>query len=77
MSNRIDDDTTCTRCGGVIIERNPNMKMCSQCQKAVNLSAADRIKYRKQRTGSVKRIKMKIGMFKGINRRTVKDLRNN
>jgi hypothetical protein len=75
MSNRIEDDSTCTRCGGVIIDMNPAMKMCSACQKAVNISAADRIKYRKERTGKVKRIKMKIGKLRGISRGTLKDLR--
>jgi MinD superfamily P-loop ATPase len=75
MSNRIEDDSTCTRCGGVIIDTNPAMKMCSSCQKAVNISAIDRIKYRKERTGKVKRIKMKIGMLRGISRGTRKDLR--
>lgn len=74
MSNRIEDDSTCTRCGGVIIDTNPAMKMCSTCQKTVNMSAIDRIKYRKERTGKVKRIKMKIGMFKGIGKRTRRDL---
>jgi hypothetical protein len=75
MSNRVEDDSTCLRCGQVIIELNANMKMCSACQKLVNTSALDRIKYRKERTGKVKRIKMKIGMFKGISRASRKDLR--
>ena len=74
MSNRIDDDSTCTRCGNVIVELNANLKMCSQCQKAVNLSAMDRIKYRKERTGKVKRLKMKIGMLRGVSRKTRRDL---
>ena len=75
MGNRVEDDSTCTRCGGVIIETDPSLKMCSGCQKEVNLSARDRIKYRKERTGKVKRIKMKIGMLRGISRGTRKDLR--
>lgn len=75
MTSRVEDDTTCTRCGGVIIETDPALKMCSQCQKEVTVSALDRIKYRKERTGKVKRIKMKIGMLRGVKRGTKKDLR--
>ena len=62
--NRIEDDSTCVRCGGVIISTNPQLKMCSTCEKEVNISALDRIKYRKERTGKVKRIKMKIGKLR-------------
>ena len=77
MSNRIEDDSTCIRCGGVIVDLNPEMKMCSACQKSVNLSAIDRIKYRKERTGKVKRIKMKIGMLRGISKGGRKGLKLN
>ena len=77
MGNRIEDDSTCTRCGGVILELDPRLKMCSDCQKEVNMSARDRIKYRKERTGKVKRLKMKIGMLKGVSAKTRKDLRAN
>lgn len=69
MSNRAEDDSTCTRCGGVIIELDADLKMCSKCRKEVNASAMDRIKYRKERTGNVKRIKMKIGILKGVKRK--------
>ena len=62
--SRVEDDCTCVRCGGVIISLNPQLKMCAACEKDVNISALDRIKYRKERTGKVKRIKMKIGMLR-------------
>ena len=75
MSNRVEDDSTCVKCGGVIIDTDPELKMCSQCLKETNVSARDRIKYRKERTGKVKRLKMKIGMLKGVSRKARKDLR--
>ena len=69
MSNRAEDDSTCTRCGGVIIELDADLKMCSKCRKEVQTSAADRIKYRKERTGKVKRLKMKVGILRGVKRK--------
>ena len=69
MSNRVEDDSTCTRCGGVIIELDADLKMCSKCRKEVQASASDRIKYRKERTGKVKRIKMKIGKLRNVKRK--------
>ncbi|OFW61319.1 MAG: hypothetical protein A2W01_11230 [Candidatus Solincola sediminis] len=67
--SRMEHGDICVKCGNPIIGLNPALKMCSTCEKLVCVSVADRIKYRKERTGLVKRYRIKIGKLKGVKRK--------
>lgn len=65
----------CINCGGAILdikakERDDFMGMCRTCMNKIQkgddkfVSIPDRIKYRKQRTGKIKRFTIKIPSLK-------------
>jgi hypothetical protein len=61
--SRLDGESTCLKCGGIIISLNPRLKMCSACEKAVTKVANYKIAHRKD---DVRRWKLKIGSLKGM-----------
>lgn len=74
LSGRIGSDM-CVNCGGPILDfkakdRDDFLGMCQTCENKVLkgdknfVSIQDRIKYRKQREGQVKRYKFKLPMLK-------------
>jgi NMD protein affecting ribosome stability and mRNA decay len=63
--NRAEDDATCVKCGGPVVDLEAPLKMCSKCQKDSEKKAVELIKYRKERTGNVKRIRIKVPFLAG------------
>lgn len=61
--SRLDGESTCVKCGGIIISLNPKLKMCSACEKACTASAMYQIAHRKDEK---RRWKVKIGAFRGM-----------
>lgn len=62
--SRLDGESTCLKCGGIIISMNPALKMCSACEKAVSEVARFKIAHRKDK--NVRRWKLKVGALKGM-----------
>ncbi len=64
MSTRLDSGR-CVRCGAVLIEIDPLLQMCSECQKWANEKAQALIANRKQLTSEHKRnrVKLKVGIL--------------
>lgn len=60
------DSGRCLRCGMVLIEVDPALQMCSECQKWANAKARDLIANRKQMTPEHKqnRRKLKVGILR-------------
>ena len=63
--SRLGSESVCIKCGGIILELNPNLKMCSQCEKDVCKKATIMIDHRKEDPKG-KRYKLKIGKLHGI-----------
>ena len=65
MATRLDSGR-CLRCGMVLIEVDPALQMCSECQKWANAKARDLIANRKQMTPEHKqnRRKLKVGILR-------------
>jgi ferredoxin len=61
--SRIDGESTCIKCGGIIISLNPKLKMCNACEKACTESALFQIAHRK---AEKRRWKLKVGALKGM-----------
>lgn len=61
--SRMDGESTCLKCGGIIISLNPRLKMCSTCEAAVTKSANYQIAHRKDEK---RRWKLKIGALAGM-----------
>lgn len=61
--SRLDGESTCVKCGGIIISLNPRLKMCGECEKAVTKSANYQIAHRKDEK---RRWKLKIGALQGM-----------
>jgi len=61
------DSGRCLRCGTVLIEIDPALQLCSECQKWANAKTLDLIAKRKQMTPEHKknRRKLKVGLLKG------------
>lgn len=55
------DDQRCVNCGFELIDpKNAKLAMCHDCIKKSKVAAMKQIKKRKNRTGEVKRIRMKV-----------------
>ena len=61
--SRLDGESTCVKCGGIIVSLNPRLKMCSTCEKEVTAAARYQIAHRKD---DKRRWKLKIGALKGM-----------
>ena len=58
--NRLEDQC-CVNCGEQLISpKDAELSMCTSCQKEAVTAAKKQIKFRKSRTGGVKRIRMKV-----------------
>lgn len=58
--NRLEDQC-CVMCGSELISpKDAQLSMCTHCCKEAISSAKKQIKNRKSRTGSIKRIRMKM-----------------
>lgn len=65
MGNRIDEESVCMRCGGVVINIDPALKMCSNCEKEVTEEARRKIANRKN-PPKHKRIRLKLPKLAGV-----------
>lgn len=63
--SRLDGESTCIRCGGVIISLNPKLKMCTACEKKTCEDVSRRVANRKESTKAPRR-KIKINMLHGM-----------
>ena len=61
--SRIDGESTCLKCGGIIISLNPKLKMCDSCEKACTESARFQIAHRKD---AKRRWRLKVGALHGM-----------
>lgn len=62
--SRLDDESACLRCGGIIINLNPRLKMCSACEKEVTTISNIRINNRK--SSNTKKVRIRVGSLSGI-----------